>query len=522
MTLRNLRNSCGLSAEQRSLLTYLLEEEGIELHQTETIPRRKNPCELPLSFAQQRLWFLNQLEPGNPSYNQPKAVRLTGILDEGALQKALDHVVNRHEALRTTFVVVNGAPVQVIVKSRSIDLRIADLRSLSDDVRDAEANRLLVEDARHPFDLSEDLMLRAQLLRVADREHILLLVTHHIASDDWSIGILWRELGKLYATFSLGEPDPLPELPIQYKDYAIWQRESLQGEVLESQLSYWRKQLNGVRTLQLPIDRTRPALQSFRGARQSLVLPLDLGKAVNKLSHREGVTLFMTLLAAFQALLHRHTGQDDIVVGSPIAGRTCPEIEGLIGFFVNTLVLRTDLSGNPTFRELLSRVREVCLGAYAHQEMPFDKLVEELKPERDLSRTPLFQVVFNFHNTLPKALELPGLSVQPLRVDSGTAVFDLALIMEDTEEGLIGRIRYRTDLFLSSTITRMLTHLEVLLAAVATQPNVRLSELRKTLDKADKQHQISREKHLEEASIQKLKTLKRKSIGLQPKSEDRL
>jgi aspartate racemase len=361
--------------------------------------------------------------------------------------------------------------VQVIAESCSIDLPVADLRSLSDVVRNTEAHRLLVEAARRPFDLSRDLVLRAFLLRLGDREHILLLVTHHIASDGWSNGILWRELGNLYEAFSRGDPDPLPELPIQYADYATWQRQWLQGEALKTQLSYWRNQLDGVPALQLPTDRPRPALQSFRGAKQSLVLPVDLSEGLKNLSRREGVTLFMTLLAAFQTLLHRYTGQDDIVVGSPIAGRIRPEIEGLIGFFVNTLVQRTDLSGNPSFRELLGRVREVVLGAYAHQDLPFEKLVEELQPERNLSGSPLFQVVFALQNVPRQAVELPALMVSPLELEIGTAKFDLYLAMHEWPEGLRAVLEYNSDLFDDATIRRMLGHFKNLIKALVADPD---------------------------------------------------
>src|SRR5215475_5511103 len=465
-----------LSPSKRALLELRLKEKGLKSVAAKIIPRRPTHGSAPLSFAQQRLWFLNQLEPESPNYNQPKPVRLTGALDEKALAEALNHVVARHQALRTTFVVVDGVPVQVIAEARSLDLPLADLRSLPDAVRDAETQLLLVETIRRPFDLSQDLMLRALLLRLADREHILLLVTHHIASDGWSGGILWRELGNLYGAFSRGEPDPLPELPIQYADYAIWQRQWLQGEALETQLSYWRKQLNGVAALQLPTDRPRPVLQSFNGAKQSLVLPVDLSEALNNLSRREGVTLFMTLLAAFQTLLHQYTEQDDIVVGSPIAGRTLPEIEGLIGFFVNTLVLRTDFACDPTFRELLGRVREIALGAYAHQDLPFEKLVEELQPQRNLSTSPLFQVMFALQNVPRQVVELPGLMVSPLELESGTAKFDLYLAVHERPEGLRAVLEYNSDLFDDATIRRMLGHFENLIRVLVDDPDRRVSD----------------------------------------------
>src|SRR5262245_14779273 len=387
-----------LSRAKRALLELKLGEESAFAPAEQTIPRRATPEPAALSFAQQRLWFLNQLEPDNPSYNQPKAVRLSGPLDVSSLQKALAHIVTRHESLRTTFVAVDGNPVQIINGGQAVDMPVEDLRDCPASTRAAEMERLLRRAVVSPFDLSKDLMLRTLLLRLTDDDHILLLVTHHIASDAWSSDILWKELATLYQAFTAGQTSPLRPLPIQYADYAVWQRHWLHGEALETQLAYWKQQLTSGPTLQLPPDRPRPPVHSSRGALQSVALAQELSEGLKALRRKEGVTLFMALLAAFQTLLHRYTGQDDIAVGSPIAGRTRIELEGLIGFFVNTLVLRTDFSGNPTFRELLSRVREVALGAYAHQDVPFEKLVEELQPERTLSRSPLFQVMFAFQN----------------------------------------------------------------------------------------------------------------------------
>ena len=442
-----------------------------------TIPRRTEHDSAPLSFAQQRLWFLHQLEPASPTYNQPQAMHLRGRLDVQALQKALDHVVARHAVLRTTFVPVDGIPTQVIAQSRAAEMPLIDLRAWSDTARRAEVQRLLAETIRRPFDLVHDLMLRAVLLRLSDQEHLFLLVTHHIASDGWSTGILWQELTTLYRACACGQPSPLPELPIQYVDYAVWQRHRLQGEVLENALSYWRKQLHNLSTLQLPTDRPRPAVQSFHGANQSLVLSKDLTEQLKALSRRERCTLFMTLLAAFQTLLHRYTGQADIAVGSPIAGRTWVEVEGLIGFFVNTLVLRTDLAGNPSFRELLGRVREVALEAYAHQELPFEKLVEELQPERNLSHSPLFQVAFGLQNTPRAALKIEGLTLSPVEVDSGTAKFDLMLVMHEEPDGLRGVLQYNTDLFDQATMLRLLGHFRTLLEGIVANPEQRLADL---------------------------------------------
>jgi hypothetical protein len=320
-------------------------------------------------------------------------------------------------------------------------------------------------------------MLRVLLLRLTDQEHILLLVQHHIASDGWSMGILWQELTALYRAFTFGDPSPLPELPIQYADYAVWQGESLRGKFLTIQLAYWKKQLDNLPILQLPTDRPRPPVQTHRGARLPLKLSSELLSELNVLSRREGVTLFMTLLAVFQILLHQYAGQDDIVVGSPIAARDRPELEGLIGFFANSLVLRTDLSGGPIFKALLGRVREMALGAYGHQDVPFEKLVEELKPERNPSYSPLFQVAFAFQNAPSTPLKLEGLTMTSFAVDNGTAKFDLTLSLREEAEGLKGWLEYNTDLFDAATIRRMSGHFENLLKGIVANPEQRVSEL---------------------------------------------
>ena len=449
---------------------------------------------LPLSFAQQRLWFLDQLVPNNAFYNTPAALRLTGSLNLAALEETFNEIVRRHEALRTTFVTVEGQPVQAIASTLTIPLPVIDLRELSKAEREKEARRLTTQEAQRPFDLSKHPLLRVTLLRLDDAEYVLLLILHHIVSDGWSMGVLIREIAALYTAFAsckdaqLHLSTPLSPLPIQYADFAHWQREWLQGEVLETQLSYWRQQLDGISMLNLPTDRAKPAVQTYRGATQFLELPKSLSEALDTLSQQEGVTLFMTLLAAFQTLLYRYTQQDDIAVGSPIANRNRSEIEGLIGFFVNSLVLRTNLSGNPTFRELLSRVREVALGAYAHQDLPFEKLVEELHPERHLNQNPLFQVVFALQNAPMEALELPGLTLSPLQfVDTQTTRFDLEFHLWeptrnnglglDSSDGISGFVVYSTDLFDAATITRMLGHFQTLLEGIVANPEQRLADL---------------------------------------------
>src|SRR5215213_1334731 len=434
-------------------------------------------AQLPLSFSQQRMWLLDQLEPDTPTYNISHALRLSGTLEAEALKRSIEGIVSRHEALRTTFAAVDGEPVQVISPTMDTKLPVEDLSGLPQAEREAEAKRLALEEKRRPFDLERGPLFRAKLLRLGEEEHLLLLTMHHVVSDGWSMGVFWRELGALYGAFSEGKPSPLAELPIQYADYALWQRQWLTGEVLDSQLTYWKERLAELSPLELPTDRPRPAVQTHRGAREKLVLPESLTRALKELSRREGATLFMVLLAAFQALLGRYSGQEDVAVGSPIAGRNRAETEGLIGFFVNNLVLRTDLSGDPTFKELLRRVREVALGAYDHQELPFEKLVEELRPERDLSRVPFSPVMFALQNMPREALKLPNLSLERQRVRSGTVKFDLSIFIFEQAQDLTGALAYNADLFDEATIERMLDHLRTLLEGIVKDPDRHLSEL---------------------------------------------
>ncbi|MDQ3804120.1 MAG: amino acid adenylation domain-containing protein, partial [Acidobacteriota bacterium] len=434
--------------------------------------------ELPLSSAQQRLWFLDQLEVSNASYNIPTAMRLRGQLDVSALEQTLTEIRRRHKSLRTRFVEVDGEPRQVIDEDARLPVLVTDISHLPEEERQAEARRLADEEAQRPFYLSTGPLLRAQLLRLSEEEHVALFTMHHIVSDGWSMGVLIREVAALYEAFSRGEPSPLEELPVQYADYALWQKQWLQGEVLERQMQYWREQLGGdLPVLELPTDRPRPAVQSYRGAHESFSLPVELAAALRELSRREGVTLYMTLLAAFQVLLSRYTGQQDVAVGSPIAGRTSVETEGLIGFFANTLVMRTDLSGDVSFRELLGRVREVSLGAYAHQHMPFEKLVEELQPGRSLSHSPLFQVAFALQNAAQEVRDLPGLVLENVGNDSEASKFDLTLALTKEAEGLRGSVEYKTDLFDADTIRRFISHYRVLLEGAAANPDRAISRL---------------------------------------------
>jgi amino acid adenylation domain-containing protein len=466
-----------LSPAKRALLELRLKEKSPEPLITLSIPRRSAGDTAPLSFAQQRLWFLNQLEPESPAYNESHTFRLSGTLDRDAFKMALNQVVLRHEVLRTTIVTVDGSPCQLVVSNRTVDLPVIDLHAVPNTDRDSEAQRLIVETIRKPFDLSRDLMLRVLLLQLAEKEHIFLVVKHHIASDKWSLGILWKELSAIYEAFVSGKTSPLPELPIQYADYAVWQREWLQGDILERQLSYWKKQLAGLGALQLPTDRPRPSVRSFQGKRQTLDLSKQLSQKLEALSRQQGTTLFMTLLAAFQTLLYRYTGQEDIAVGCPIAGRTRQELEELIGFFVNTLIMRVNFSGNPTFRELLARIREVALGAYAHQDLPFEKLVEELQPERNLTHSPLFQVAFAYQNTPTHALEISRVLVTPVEKIVETTKFDLHLSVNVVDEGIAATLHYATDLYDDVTILRLLSHFRVLLEGMVADPNRRVFEV---------------------------------------------
>src|SRR5215470_10688638 len=368
-------NKSDLIANRQALLDLLFQEEEPGEASAQNIPRRQSKEPPQLSFAQQRLWFLDQWEPGSSTYNLTSAVRLTSLLNFAALERSLNEIFWRHEALRTTFATVDGQPVQVVASPEVFALPVISLQHLPETEREAEAQRLVNDERSKPLDLTKGPLFRPTLLQLQEQEHILLLAMHHIVSDGWSMGILSRELTVLYEAFSAGHPSPLPELPIQYGDFAKWQREWLQGEVLERELSYWKRQLEGIPAVSnLPTDQPRPAVQSFRGQTQYLELTKKLTEGLKSLSRKEGVTLFMTLLAAFQTLLYRYTRQKDIVVGSPIANRNRSQIEGLIGFFVNTLVLRTDFSGNPSFRELLGRVRKTALDAYEHQDLPFEKL----------------------------------------------------------------------------------------------------------------------------------------------------
>ncbi|MBD2561225.1 MULTISPECIES: non-ribosomal peptide synthetase [Nostoc] len=471
--LKRLEN---LSPEKRELVLQKLKKQQQLFGQDND---RKTPLltptsrqqSLPLSFAQARLWFLDQLEGENCAYNVPFFWQLSGFLNIAALEQALREVVQRHEVLRTSFAVVDGEPIQVIHAHPQLTMQVLDWRQLTEENQLSKAQQLATEELQQPFDLSNPPLLRVKLLQLTDQSHLLLLVIHHIVCDGWSMQIFRRELFSIYSALCAKETSPLPELSLQYADFAHWQRQWLQGEVLETQLNYWQKQLAAVPPLlELPTDRPRPSVQSFRGRSEFLELNQDLTQKLKRLSQESGTTLFMTLLTVFTLLLSRYSGQEDIVVGSAIANRNRRETESLIGFFVNTLALRTNLQGNPTFLELLQRVKQATLDAYDHQDLPFEKLVDELGLERSLSHHPLFQVAFSLQNETQQQLETNGLTLTPFKWENTTTLLDLSLIFRETPQGLIGEWEYATDLFAAKTIQRMTGHFAVLLQRIVDNP----------------------------------------------------
>ncbi|MEW5929568.1 MAG: non-ribosomal peptide synthase/polyketide synthase, partial [Gemmatimonadota bacterium] len=444
---------------------------GEEVQASPLVPVERDGSPLPLSFAQRRLWFIDQLEPGSAAYNMPFALRLRGRLDPAVLGRAATEIVRRHETLRTVFATVAGEPVQVVREAAAVALPVADLRGLGVAEREAEVLRLAADEAARPFDLAAGPLLRVSAVRLDEAEWAVLFTLHHVVSDGWSMGLLVREVSALYGAFSEGREAALPELPVQYADYAVWQRAWLAGEVLESRLGWWRERLSGAPPLlELPTDRPRPQVQDSRGASVPVGLSAEVSAGLRALSRREGATVFMALLAAWQLLLARYAGTGDVSVGTPVAGRTRLETEPLIGFFVNTLVLRTDLSGEPTFRELLGRVRETTLGAFAHQEIPFERLVEELAPERSLAHSPLFQAMFVLQNAERGELRLGDLETEPLAGGEGIAKFDLTLALAEDEGCFAGSLSYRTVLWERATVERMAGHFARLVGALAADP----------------------------------------------------
>ena len=471
-----------LSPAKRSLLELrLMKKQHRSEAANQTIPRQPVRESAPLSYNQQGLWVLSQLMPGTALYHSPTAVRLTGALDVGALKQALDFIVARHAALRTTFRTVDGEPSQVVAKNVFCEMPLTDLSHLAEADREAEAQRILKREVRIPFDLSQGPLIRAVLVRLCEQEHLLLVTMHHIVTDGWSMGVFNQELSALYDAFSKGQPSPLAELPIQYTDYSHWQRQWFDGEVYESQLAYWKKQFETLPPiLELPADHPRPneqAFKAFRGAHHTICLSRQLTQSLKQLSQKQGVTLFMTLMAAFKTLLHRYTGEEDIVVGTPIAGRNAPETENVIGLFINTLALRASLSGNPAFTELLNRVKESALGAYAHQDLPFERLVKELQPERTLAHNPLVQMMFVLQSEDIPPLQLHDLVATQFRVENVMANFDLTLDIVERDEQLVCLFESNADLFEGETVERMMGHFRNLLEGVVRNPGQRLSEL---------------------------------------------
>ena len=441
------------------------------------IERVKRDEGLELSYAQQRLWFIDQMEPGSAAYNIPAAVRLKGELDEEALCRSLSEIARRHEALRTTFPSSDGEPRQRIHQHLELRPEVIELRQAGEAERERELEEVLRVEAGRGFDLSKGPLIRAKLVRVAESDQVLMLNMHHIISDGWSLGVIVSELAHLYGAYARGVEPSLSEPEVQYADYAAWQRGWLRGEVLQTQLDYWKERLDGVSVLELPTDRPRSAAAAHRGAVERFELSEELAQKLRRVSRREGVTMFMTLIAGLQALLSRYSGQEDIAVGTPVAGRNLKEVEGLIGLFVNTLVMRVDLGGDPSVSELLGRVREAALGAYAHQDLPFEKLVEELQPDRSLTHAPLFQVMFNFQGIPDVDLELQGLKLTPLDVQTGSTKFDLTFNLSDSKQGLIGTLQYNTSLFEPETIRRMSLHFRTLLEGVLSHPDQRVSDI---------------------------------------------
>ena len=445
--------------------------------ESKRIPKRRVFNQIPPSFAQQGLWFIDQLEPGGAIYNVPKALRVRGDLRRELLERVLSEVVRRHEVLRTRFELREGQPAQIIDRASPVAASVIDVSGLEERQREKEARRVAGEEAARGFDLSRGPLLRAKILRLGGQDQALLLTMHHIVSDEWSMGVLINEVNRLYAAYSRGEASPLEELPIQYADYAVWQREWLRGEALDHQVSYWREQLEGVEALELPTDYRRPVIQSHEGAGEGVLIPAETLDRLRELGRREGVTMFMLLMSAFKILLHRYGGQEQIVVGTPIAGRNQLELEPLIGFFVNMLAIKTDLGGEPSIREAISREREASLEAYAHQDVPFEKIVEELQPERDLSRHPIFQVTFVYEKATEERVAAENLRLSEFGTGFTQAQYDLGLTVVEGARGLAAAIEYCKALFDGVRVRRMLWHLRMLLEGMAEDADRKIGQI---------------------------------------------
>lgn len=487
------------------------EEQGLIPPPIKPMPR-DGP--LPLSHAQERLWVLDQIEPGNPLYNIPRTLRLRGVLSANSLERALNEIVRRHESQRTTFTTKDGHPVQVIAPSVNVALVIHDLTSLPQDDREAEARRIAIQETMRPFNLSTGPLVRADLIQLASEDHVLHLTVHHIISDAWSAGIFLQELSALYEAFCVGKPSPLPELTVQYADYAEQERQWLQGDVLERHLAFWRERLKGAPLLlELPLDCPRLESRTFAGACEIFRISADDLRLLKALARQEGATLFMALMAGFQALLSKYSGETQIIVGTDLANRTMPETERMIGFFINLLAVRTDLSGNPTFREIVGRVREGLLESYAHQEVPFPKIVQDLQPERSATHNPIVQVLFVMQNVPGAKRELAGLQLEPFEVQVVTSKFDMAVFVAERQEELSGYWIYSTELFDQSTIQRMVRHFGNLLHSAVSQPDVRLSTLGMLSAEEIEQREAEKQKR-KSWQFNKLKSTVPESVGL--------
>jgi hypothetical protein len=506
-----------LSPAKLALLAQRLGKGGAPDVGLQPIPRRPEVGRAaPLSFAQERLWFLHRLEPESVVYNIARAIRLRGRVEREVFEQCFDEIVKRHDILRTTFAEHDGEPAQAVAPHTNVSIPVIDLSGLGAPEREAAARAAAAAEAARPFDLVSGPLYRMRLLRLDEEEHVALFTLHHIVSDAWSTAVLVKELVALYGAFVRGEASPLAALPIQYADFAGWQRGWLRGAALEELFGYWRRQLAGAPpVLNLPTDGPRPLAPGHQGARLSRTLPQTLAVSVQTLSLKEKATLFTTLLALFNVLMHHYSAQEDIVVGSPIANRNRAEVEGLIGFFVNTLALRTDLSGDPTFRALVGRVREVTLGAYAHQDLPFARVVKAVGSERTLGHTPLFQVVFHMNNVPTSAFELPGLSLAPVESPPITVPFDLVMHATNTGAGLRLTLDYKPELFGADTAARMLAHYERLLTQVVSDPDAKVSDLRAALAREDERERTAREQELAETSRQKFRTTRRRAVVAQ-------
>lgn len=505
-----------LTPAKRELLEQRLRQEPDPHPLDRWIPRRPQGGDVPLSFAQQRLWILDQLEPGTHIYNDQYAVRMKGALRLDILSRALQEIVRRHEALRTSFAPVRGELVQIIAPELTVPIPVQDLRHIAEESqREAEAKRLAIEEAQRPFSLAKGPVIRTALLQVADEDHVLVLTLHHIVSDAWALGVLIREIAALYTAYANDEPSPLPELKIQYGDFAYWQQQMMKGNRLQQQLLYWKKQLSGtLPVLEAATDFPRPPKMNRDGATHLFQFSADLTERLEAFAKEQGVTLYMTLLTAFKLLLAHHARQTDIIIGAPMANRTREEVEGLIGCFFNTLALRTDLSGALTFRELLGRVSQTVLEANAHQDVPFEKILEEVQPERHDAYTPIFQVMFTYHNTPLKVIDLPGVQLDGYPLDLGTAKFDLLMNMTIGESGLVGWLDYRTDLYRASTAEQLVKQVETLLEMIVSRADVTLEELKATIPAMEKREPAVEKKKKESPFKKKSSATKPKAVGI--------